>query len=116
MPSKHPLLFRIGKLALTFCAILNAQIVTAPKLPLPLLRHSPTCTNCVRDLSGRISRNPAPVRAFRLIHPCPATGQVKGPCVGYLVDHIKPLNRGGSDTSDNMRWRTIAEAAKGRLK
>lgn len=116
MPSKHPLLFRIGTIALALCAILNAQMVTTPKLPLPLLRHDPTCTNCVRDLSGRISPNPAPVRAFRLIHPCPATGQVKGPCVGYLVDHIKPLNRGGSDTPQNMRWRTIAQATKGRLK
>jgi hypothetical protein len=116
MPSKHLFLFQIGTLVLAFCAILNAQIVTSPKLPMPLIRHSPTCTNCVRDLSGRISQNPAPVRAFRLNHPCPATGSVKGPCSGYLVDHIKPLNRGGSDNPDNMRWRTIAQAAKARLK
>ncbi len=116
MPPKHPLPFQIGTLALAFCAILNAQMVTTPKMPLPPIRHGPTCANCVRDLSGHISRNPAPVRAFRLKKPCPATGSVKGPCAGFLVDHIKPLNRGGRDTPDNLRWRTIAQAIKERPK
>jgi hypothetical protein len=116
MPSKHPFPFRFGTLALALCAILNAQIVTAPKLPQPLIRHAPTCLNCVRDLSGHISRNPAPVRAFRAKNPCPATRSVKGACAGFVVDHIKPLNRGGSDTADNMQWRTIAQATKARLK
>jgi hypothetical protein len=41
---------------------------------------------------------------------------VKGGCAGYFVDHIKPLNRGGADTAENMRWRTIAQATKTRLK
>jgi hypothetical protein len=116
MPSKHLLPFRIGTFALAFCAILNAQIVITPKFPTPHNNHTPTCLNCVRDLSGQISPNPAPVRAFRAKHPCPATGSVKGVCAGYLVDHIKPLNRGGSDTPENMRWRTIAQATKARLK
>jgi hypothetical protein len=33
-----------------------------------------------------------------------------------VVDHIKPLNRGGRDTPDNLRWRTIAQAMKERPK
>jgi hypothetical protein len=114
MPSKHPLL-RIGTLALPFCAILSAQMVTIPKLPLPSTRRPPTCLNCVRDLSGHISRNPGPVRAFRALKPCPATKSVKGACAGFVVDYVKPLNRGGSDTPDNMQWRTIAQATKGRV-
>jgi hypothetical protein len=101
---------------LAFCAILNAQIVTTPKFPTPHNNHTPTCTNCVRDLSGRISRNPMPVRAFRALKPCPATKSVKGACVGFVVEHIKPLDKGGSDTPDNMRWRTIAQATKDRIK
>ena len=117
---KHLPLFRIGTLALALSAMLaqmvNAQIVTVPKLPLPSTRHAPTCTNCVRDLSGHISRNPAPVRAFRALKPCPATKSVKGACAGFVVDYVKPLNRGGSDTPDNMRWRTIAQATKDRVK
>jgi hypothetical protein len=116
MPSKHAFPLRIGTLALAFCAILNAQIVTTPKFPTPQNHHTPSCINCVRDLSGNIARNPAPVRAFRSNHPCPATKSLKGPCAGFVVDHIKPLNRGGSDTAENMQWRTIAAATKGRVK
>ena len=105
-----------GTLALAFGAILNAQIVTTPKLPPPPIRHAASCINCVRDLSGRVSRNPAPVRAFRAKNPCPATRLVKGSCTGFVVDHIKPLNRGGGDTPENMRWRTIAQATRGRVR
>jgi hypothetical protein len=109
---KYLRLFRIGTLALALCAILNAQVGMRPKLPLPRTSHPPSCNNCVRDLSGNISSNPAPVRAFRLKHPCPATGSVRGVCPGYLVDHVKALDRGGGDTPDNMRWRTIAQVKK----
>src|SRR5437868_3616872 len=35
--------------------------------------------------------------AFVKLHPCPATGKAKGPCLGYVVDHIKPLCAGGAD-------------------
>src|SRR5579862_4130770 len=116
MPSKRRFLFHIGTLTLGLCSILNAQLVTTPKFPTPRNNHKPSCAGCVRDLSGRISTNPAPVRAFRSSHPCPSTGSVKGACNGYVVDHIKPLDRGGSDTPQNMRWRTIAQATKGRAK
>jgi hypothetical protein len=116
MPSKDVLLFRIGTLALAFCAILSAQIVTTPKFPNPPMRHGPTCPNCVRDLDGNISSNPAPVRKFRSTHACPANGSLQGPCPGYVVDYKKALNKGGKDTLQNMRWRTIAQATKGRVK
>jgi hypothetical protein len=112
MSWKHPLLFRIGTLALAICAILNAQVGMRPKLPLPRVPHTPSCNNCVRDLSGNLARNPAPVLAFRSKHPCPATGSVTGACPGYVVDHVKALDRGGGDTPDNMRWRTIAQVTR----
>ena len=105
MPSKHPLLFRFGTLALVFCSVLSAQIGMKPKLPNPRTRKGPSCTNCVRDLHGQISRNPAPVRAFRSNHPCPANGSIRGPCPGYVVD----------TTNGKLRWRTIAKAAKDRV-
>jgi hypothetical protein len=116
MPSKHALLCRIGTLALACCAVLNAQVGMRPKLPMPRNNPGPTCKNCVRDLSGNISQNPAPVRKFRGTHPCPANGSLKGPCPGYVVDHKKPLSRGGKDAPDNMRWRTLAEVTKQRPK
>jgi len=36
------------------------------------------------------------------------TGYPKGR-KGYVVDHIVPLECGGSDTTANMQWQTVAE-------
>lgn len=48
------------------------------------------------------------VRAeFQRQHPCPATGQPRGACPGYVVDHIKPLCAGGADAPSNMQWQTV---------
>jgi len=35
---------------------------------------------------------------------------LRGACPGYVVDHIKALKHGGSDTPENMQWQTRAEA------
>jgi hypothetical protein len=32
-----------------------------------------------------------------------------GPCPGYVIDHIVPLKRGGTDAPDNMQWQTVAD-------
>ena len=116
MALKHMLLFRIGTIAIALCAILSAQMVTIPKMPPPRMRKPPSCTNCVRDVNGQISQNPAPVRKFRATHPCPANGTLKGPCPGYLVEFKKPLARGGKEDPGNMRWRSMAQAMKERPK
>jgi hypothetical protein len=47
---------------------------------------------------------------FKQQHPCPATGAQKGPCKGYVIDHIKPLACGGADAPSNMQWQTKADA------
>ena len=59
---------------------------------------------------AKTPRNTAARNAFIRQHPCPATGQANGPCPGYVVDHIVPLKRGGSDTPVNMQWQTKEEA------
>jgi hypothetical protein len=59
---------------------------------------------------SRTVRTAAAKRAFRRLHPCPATGLRKGPCAGYVIDHVKPLACGGPDSPDNMQWQTIADA------
>jgi hypothetical protein len=117
MPLKHPLLFRIGTLALAFCAVLSAQLGTSSKWPGPSHnQRAAKCINCVQELSGFIPPHPALVREFRSTHPCPANRLVQGACPGYLIDLKKPLDRGGKDTSENLRWRTMAQAAKERVK
>jgi hypothetical protein len=113
MPSKNLLLFQIGTLVLAGCSILNAQPGSTLKLPKgPYTPPVPKCTNCVRDVNGQISQNPAPVRKFRATHACPVTGSLQGACPGYVVDFKKPLARGGKDAPENMRWRTIAQVMK----
>ena len=68
------------------------------------------CTTCVRTANGRIARNPAARRSFQAVHPCPATGKTSGACPGFVVDHIKPLKRGGADAPGNRQWQTTAAA------
>lgn len=58
------------------------------------------------------ARDPRQREAFRRLHPCPATGQAKGACPGYVVDHIRPLCAGGADHPSNMQWQTVADAKK----
>ncbi len=79
-----------------------------------------TITICASILAALASgaaasdnRNPATVRAFRKTHPCPATGQVDGPCPGWVVDHGLPLCALGAVADDvrNMHWQ-MAEDAK----
>jgi 5-methylcytosine-specific restriction endonuclease McrA len=75
-----------------------------------------SCSTCVRDANGRIKRSPAARAAFRRDNPCPATGETRGACPGYVIDHIKALKRGGADEPANMQWQTTAAAkAKDRI-
>ena len=49
-------------------------------------------------------------------HPCPATGQTRGACPGFVVDHVDPLCAGGPDEASNMQWQSVdAAKAKDRL-
>lgn len=48
---------------------------------------------------------------FKQEHPCaPATGAHKGPCKGYVIDHINPLACGGPDAPSNMQRHTVTDA------
>lgn len=50
------------------------------------------------------------IKQFKLNNPCPADGSHKGRCIGYIIDHIKPLACGGLDTPKNMQWQTVDDA------
>lgn len=68
------------------------------------------CVSCARDSRGHIKRSSAAKREFEHDHPCPSTGKRSGGCPGYVIDHVKALKRGGSDTPSNMQWQTKADA------
>jgi hypothetical protein len=80
-------------LALMICGLVALHFVLEP---------ATARTRTVRSAAAR--------RAFRRWQPCPATGSVKGPCPGYVIDHIKPLACGGADAPDNMQWQTTSDA------
>lgn len=52
-------------------------------------------------------RSPAVRAEFQRVQPCPATGERRGPCPGWQVDHIQALKCGGRDAPDNMQWLTV---------
>jgi len=96
----------------------KALIVVFILLVLPaLLFAAPHRSDvAVRDGSGKIKRSAAAKYEFKKSHPCPATGRSRGACPGYVIDHIKPLKRGGPDRPSNMQWQTKSAAkAKDRL-
>lgn len=55
-------------------------------------------------------RSQTAIVEFKKQQPCPANGAKKGPCKGYVIDHIKALACGGADSPSNMQWQTVAEA------
>lgn len=46
---------------------------------------------------------------FVKLNPCPATGETRGPCPGWQVDHTRALMHGGEDTPANMQWISNAD-------
>src|SRR5476651_406645 len=93
--------------------VLTCFLLATPALPRSSSGHARAtkCLSCVRNSRGKIQRSAAAKRAFRQSHPCPSTGKTSGACSGYVIDHVKPLKRGGADEPSNMQWQT-KEAAK----
>jgi len=59
-----------------------------------------------------VHRDPAQVRHFMKLHPCPGGVDAGSShrCRGYIVDHVKPLACGGPDLPSNMQWQTVSAA------
>lgn len=59
---------------------------------------------------AKIPRSAAAKHEFQREHPCPSTGERRGKCPGYVIDHVIALKRGGADSPSNMQWQTKEEA------
>lgn len=57
-----------------------------------------------RDADGSISRRADVLRAFRNRYPCPSTGEKRGACPGWAIDHVIPLAQRGCDAVSNLQW------------
>ena len=57
-----------------------------------------------RDKDGKTIRSEAARKEFMR-----QTGFPNGR-PGYVIDHIKPLKKGGCDCPKNMQWQTIKQA------
>jgi hypothetical protein len=97
-------------LAVAPTALARGQSSNAPHISSGQHR-STYATGVARDSHGRIKRSPEARRDFQKSHPCPSTGRTSGACPGYVVDHVRPLKRGGADAPSNMQWQTV-QAAK----
>lgn len=67
------------------------------------------CLTLANPTQARIKRSQSALVEFKQQQPCPTTGASKGPCKGYVIDHINALACGGADRPENMQWQTIAE-------
>lgn len=59
------------------------------------------------DAEARDGRNANEVKKFRMANPCPVTGETRGRCHGYEVDHVVARRCGGPDKAANMQWLSI---------
>lgn len=46
---------------------------------------------------------------FKRMSPCPSTGERRGACPGYQIDHVTPLKCHGADRPYNMQWLSIED-------
>lgn len=59
---------------------------------------------------AKIHRSSSARYDFKKTNHCPSTGQPRGACPGYVIDHVIPLKRGGADHPTNMQWQTKEDA------
>src|SRR5947209_1006821 len=104
MRGQTPLLFG-GVLVLVLAAptASMAQTQTPPKSVTRCTEEAPCATPRVRKTPGRKPPSAASVRAFRETHPCPTTARNWGDCPGYVVTHITPPCKGGTDVPANLQ-------------
>lgn len=57
-----------------------------------------------RNADGTTLRSTKVINAFKHVWACPSTSLHKGPCPGWAIDHVIPLDCSGVDAVWNMQW------------
>lgn len=68
------------------------------------LEETRYCGEPRRTADGHILRRADVLAEFRKLYACPSTGQHKGACPGWAIDHVIPLAVGGCDAVRNLQW------------
>ena len=97
---------RWGQKELAFSGVKSVGIGFLVNGLAALLMASLTATHA----AARTKRSQSAKVEFKQQHPCPATGAPRGPCKGYVIDHIVPIACHGADALSNMQWQTVADA------
>lgn len=92
-------IFILALLVISFQAQAQIEYLTYDGMPPRLITNK---TDEIRD--------PATVRQFKRLNPCPVNGRRSGPCPGYVVDHVTALKCNGLDSVENMQWQTKAQS------
>lgn len=66
--------------------------------------------SCITASAPGAERSAVARADFMRAAPCPVTGLSRGPCPGYVMDHVIPLCAGGADHPSNMQWQTTQDA------
>jgi hypothetical protein len=75
-----------------------------------LLQLSVVLLLCLAQIADAATVRSAAARAeFIRENPCPPTGQRRGACARWEVDHIVPLKCSGADHKSNMQWLTVED-------
>lgn len=61
---------------------------------------------------AKLPRSASARADFKRTNPCPSTGDRRGPCPGYMIDHIIPLCADGPDHPANMQWQSSYDAKR----
>lgn len=80
----------------------SVLIATAQTLD-PMVDYRYTGT-AKRNVNGTTQRSVAVIDAFKKQWACPSTKLHSGPCAGWAIDHVIPLDCGGVDAVWNMQW------------
>lgn len=82
------------------------------RMPLARLVVFAGCLLALPAVLDAQERSAAQRAAFVRENPCPSTGERKGRCPGWVVDHVVPLCAGGADAPENMQWQTVQESRR----